>query len=371
MASYANATVAASQHDTTSDDEACKYALELLSGYIVPMTLKAVIELGVIDELLAAGGRAVTPEHLVAARRWPRPAEAAAAVDRMLRFLASHSVVRCTTEAGPGGKPRRSYAAAPVCKWLALAAARDGGQGSMAPLGLMNLDKAFMETWYYMKDAVSEGVTPTEKAYGMPLFQHLGSNEASNTLFNEAMAGHSEVITKKLLELYRGFDGVDVLVDVGGGTGATLRMITAQHKHIRGVNYDLPHVIAQAPPVQGVEHVGGSMFDYIPSGNAILLKWILHLWCDEECVKILKNCHRALPADGKVIVIEYVLPASPEPTLAAQGAFHLDVAMLNRLAGAKERTEQEFAELAAEAGFSGGCRATYIFAYAWALEFTK
>lgn len=145
----------------------------------------------------------------------------------------------------------------------------------------------------------------------------------------------------------------------------------------------------------GVEHAGGSMFEYIPSGNAILLKvpfvglsyivyyffvnnhnnknvqWILHLWRDEECIKILKNCHRALPANGKVIVVECVLPASPEPTQVAQGALLLDVVMLNRLRGAKERTEREFAELAAEAGFSGGCRATYVFTGAWALEFTK
>ena len=104
---------------------------------------------------------------------------------------------------------------------------------------------------YCMKDAMAEGVTPSEKAYGMPLFEHLGSNEASSTLFNQAMAGQSEIITKELLELYRGFEGVDVLVDVGGGSGATLRMITAQHKHVRGVNYDLPHVIAQAPPIKG------------------------------------------------------------------------------------------------------------------------
>ncbi|KAL6648567.1 hypothetical protein ACP70R_012791 [Stipagrostis hirtigluma subsp. patula] len=120
-------------------------------------------------------------------------------------------------------------------------------------------------------------------------------------------------------------------------------MVTAQHKRLRGVSYDLPHVIAQAPPIEGVEHVGGSMFDYVPSGTAILLKWILHLWGDEDCVKILKNCYEALPADGKVIVVEYVLPASPEPTLAAQGALRLDVVMLNRLAGGKERTEREFA----------------------------
>ncbi|KAF8730529.1 hypothetical protein HU200_016945 [Digitaria exilis] len=340
-------TLPSASHDPTNDDEACIHAMELLNGFVASMTVKAVIELGLIDDLLAAGGRAVTPEELVAARPWPRPAEAVAAADRMLRFLASHSVVRCTTEVGPDGKARRSYAAAPVCKWLATRKS-NGGQGSMAPLALMNMNKAFMET-YYMKDAVAEGVTPTEKAYGMPLFEHLSWDKASNMLFNQAMASHSEIVTKKLLELYRGFDGVDVLVDVGGGTGATLQMITARHKHLRGVNYDLPHVIAQAPIVEVV----------------------LHLWRDEECIKILENCHSALPANGKVIIIEFVLPSSPETTPAAKGAFNLDVVMLNRLAGAKERTEREIADLAAEAGFSGGCKATYIFACAWALEFTK
>ncbi|XP_052138074.1 naringenin 7-O-methyltransferase [Oryza glaberrima] len=354
------------------DDQACMYALELLGGSVVSMTLKAAIELGLVDELLAAAGAAVTAEELAARLRLPAAA-AGAAVDRMLRLLASYGVVRCATEAGPDGKARRSYAAAPVCKWLA---AGSSGEGSMAPLGLLNLDKVFMENWYYLKEAVSEGGTAFDKAYGMPMFQYLAQdgNEPSNTLFNQAMASHSVVITNKLLQFFRGFDdgaGVDVLVDVGGGTGATLRMITARHPHLRGVNYDLPHVIAQAPPVEGVEHVGGSMFDHVPSGSAILLKWILHLWGDEECVKILKNCYKALPAKGKVILVEYVLPASPEATLAAQEAFRLDVMMLNRLAGGKERTQQEFTDLAVDAGFSGDCKPTYIFTNVWALEFTK
>lgn len=79
------------------DDQACLYALELLGGFIVPMTLKAVMELGIIDQLLAANGRMVTMEELVA--QLPRYAEASVVMlDRMLRFLASHSVVRCSTE---------------------------------------------------------------------------------------------------------------------------------------------------------------------------------------------------------------------------------------------------------------------------------
>lgn len=104
---------------------------------------------------------------------------------------------------------------------------------------------------FYLKDAVTAGETPFDKAYGMPMFEYLGANEPSNTLFNQAMASHSVIITKKLLEFFRGFEGLDVLVDVGGGIGATLQMITAQHKGLSGVNYDLPHVIAQAPPVEG------------------------------------------------------------------------------------------------------------------------
>ncbi|KAF0889706.1 hypothetical protein E2562_030453 [Oryza meyeriana var. granulata] len=364
----------AARRDATNanddDEKACMYAMELLSGPIVSMTLKAAIELGLIDELLATAGghHAVTAEELAARLRLP--AVAATAVDRMLRFLASYSVVRCTTEPGSDGNARRSYAAAPVCKWLA----GHGDEGSVAPLGLLNLDKVFMECWYSMKDAISEGLTPFDKAYGMPIFEYLRTapNEPSNTLFNQAMASHSVIVTKKLLEFFRGFDdGVEVLVDVGGGIGATLQMITARHARLRGVNFDLPHVIAQAPPVEGVEHVGGSMFDHIPTGNAILLKWVLHLWDDSDCAKILMNCYKALPANGKVIVVEYVLPGSPEPTPVSQAAFLLDVVMLNRLRGGKERTEREYAELAIKAGFSGECKATYIFTNVWALEFHK
>jgi hypothetical protein len=130
---------------------------------------------------------------------------------------------------------------------------------------------------YYLKEAVSEGGTAFDKAYGMSMFQYLAqdANERSNTLFNQAMASHSVVITNKLLQFFRGFDdgaGVDVLVDVGGGTGATLRMITARHPHLRGVNYDLPHVIAQAP--SAVEGLDRSSASYIYESASIVFLFL-------------------------------------------------------------------------------------------------
>ncbi|CAN6214025.1 unnamed protein product [Urochloa humidicola] len=364
MAEQEHSSSAAPNDD--GDDHERMHALALLDGYVLPVTLMAAIELGLIDHLVAAEGRAVAVEELAAPM--PRPAEAAARVDRMLRFLASHGVVRCAVEAAPDGEARRSYAAAPVCRWLAVNA---GKKDSVAPAARMSLNKVFMDTWQYLKDTVLDGGSSFQRAHGVPMFEYLSSNESSNKLFNEGIASRSNIINRKFAELFSGFEEVGVLVDVGCGTGATLQMIKAQHKHLRGVNFDLPHVIAQLPPGEGVEHVGGNMFDNVPCGDAILLKWILHDWGDEDCIKILKNCYTALPTNGKVIVLEHILPESPEPTLSAQFGFRVDVVMLNTFGSGKERTEREYTVLIKNAGFSGEFKATCIFNSFWALEFRK
>ncbi|THU44377.1 hypothetical protein C4D60_Mb02t06760 [Musa balbisiana] len=102
-----------------------------------------------------------------------------------------------------------------------------------------------------MKDAVLEGGIPFKKAHGMSAFEHHGKDPRFNKLFNDSMRNHSTILIKQLLETYRGFDDVKVLVDVGGGTGVTLHMITSGHQHIKGINFDLPHVISGAPPYPG------------------------------------------------------------------------------------------------------------------------
>ncbi|KAJ8465924.1 hypothetical protein OPV22_028476 [Ensete ventricosum] len=122
--------------------------------------------------------------------------------------------------------------------------------------------------------------------------------------------------------------------------------------------------------VCGVEHVSGDMFERVPSGgDAIFIKWVLHDWTDEECIKILRNCWKVLPEKGKVMVVEYILPVVPEPNLITQGIFTLDMVMMIQTGG-KERTRQEFEALAKEAGFTG-LKATYISMYVWLMEFTK
>ncbi|OAY85228.1 Tricetin 3',4',5'-O-trimethyltransferase [Ananas comosus] len=290
-------------HVADEEEAACMYAMQLVSASILPMTLKAALELDLLGIVSRAGterARFVSAAEVAAQLPGCKNPGAADMVDRMLRLLASYNVVACAVRPGPDGRLDRRYGPGPVCKWLT---PNDDG------------------------DAVLEGGIPFNKAYGMTAFEYHGTDPRFNKVFNEGMKNHSIIITKKLLELYNGFDGVNTLVDVGGGIGATLYMITSKYPNIKGINYDLPHVISEAPPFPGVEHVGGDMFASVPSGDAILMKWIMHDWSDEHCVKILKNCWKALPENGKVIIVESILPVTPRRPERA-GVFHVDMIML-------------------------------------------
>ncbi|KQK14236.1 tricetin 3',4',5'-O-trimethyltransferase [Brachypodium distachyon] len=347
------------------DEEACMYALQLAASSILPMTLKNAIELGML-EILVAAGKTLSPSQ-VAERLQAKPGpDAPAMLDRMLRLLASYNVVSCEVEEGQEGLLARRYGPAPVCKWLT---PNDDGV-SMDPLALLIQDKVSMESWYHLKDVVLDGGLPFNKAHGIIAFEYHGKDARFDRVFNEAMKNHSTILTKKFLEFYTGFDDVKTLVDVGGGVGATIRAIISKYPHISGVNFDLPHVISSAPTCPGVQHIGGDMFKKVPSGDAILMKWILHDWTDDHCMMLLRNCYDALPVGGKLIIIESILPVNPEATPRARMAFEDDMIMLTYTPGGKERYKREFEVLAKGARFAS-VRTTYIYANSWAIEYTK
>lgn len=354
-----------------ADEEACLYSLQLASSCILPMTLKAAIELDMLEILVQGcggpSGKPLMTATDVTSRLNTDNPQAEAMVDRMLRLLATYNVVECAVELGDDGKSViRRYGPAPVCKWLT----KDKDGFSIAPLLLMNQDKILMESWYYLKDTVMEGGIPFNKAYGMTAFEYNAKSPRLNRLFNEGMKSHSIVFTKSFLEIYQGFGDINTLVDVGGGIGATLGMITAKFPHIKAINFDLPHVIAEAPKLPRVEHIGGDMFESVPTGDTIMMKLILHDWSDEHCLKLLKNCYKGLPDDGKVIILDAIVPVNPDSSHLARCVSHVDLIMMANNPGGKERTEQEFRYLAKASGFLG-FQANYISANTWAIELTK
>ncbi|KAL5980974.1 hypothetical protein ACLOJK_028894 [Asimina triloba] len=277
------------------------------------MTLKAAIELDVLEIIAKAGPGAQLSPAEIAAHITTKNAAAPVMLDRILRLLASYSILTCTHRILENGQLERVYGLAPICKFLV----RNEEGASMAPLLDFVHHEVFMETWCHLKDAVAEGGVPFDRAYGMNVFEYPGVDARFNDAFNTAMLNHSTIITKKILETYTGFEGLNSLVDVGGGVGVTLTKIVSKYPKINGITFDLPHVVAHAPASSGVEFVGGDMFARVPSGEAIFMK-------------------SRTPA-----------------LLASRCVFQLDLLMLAYDPGGKERTEEEFEKLAKEAGFAG------------------
>ncbi|PPR97920.1 hypothetical protein GOBAR_AA22748 [Gossypium barbadense] len=172
-------------------------------------------------------------------------------------------------------------------------------------------------------------------------------------LFNDGLASTSKVVTSAILSGYKqGLSSIESLVDVGGGIGGLISEIVKAYPHIKGVNFDLPHVVLAAPAYNEISHVGGDMFHVIPNANAVIMKWVLHDWGDEDCIKILKNCRKAIPREnGKVIIVEVVVKAEGSGVFDDMG-FIFDLLMIAHSSGGKERTEVEWKKILEEGGFS-------------------
>src|SRR5262249_16294092 len=127
------------------------------------------------------------------------------------------------------------------------------------------------------------------------------------------------------------------------------------YRKMRGVLFDMPHVVAGAPALleeHGVagrcDVVAGSFFESVPEGaDAYMMKHIIHDWDDERATHILVNCRRAMKQGGRVLVIDVVLDYKN----GGQYGGLLDLEMLTLTPRGRERTKAEFATLLKRAGF--------------------
>nr|GEV28898.1 caffeic acid 3-O-methyltransferase-like [Tanacetum cinerariifolium] len=270
-------------------------------------------------------------------------------LDRMLRLLASHSIVTCS-QGDYKSRAVRVYGLAPVAKYFI---PNEEGVSLGALMQLLQ-DKLVIDSWFELKDSVVEGGIPFNKVHGTHIFEYPALDARFNEVLNNAMVNHTTIAMKTIIECYHGFENLTSVVDVGGGLGITINMIVSKHPTIKGINFDLPHVTRHAPLYPGIEHVGGDMFEEVPQGDAIFMKWILHDWSDKHCTKLLKNCYKALPENGKVIIVEAVLPFLPETSNSVKVCTQMDALMMTQCPGGKERTEDEFLALAKSGGFKDG-----------------
>lgn len=261
------------------------------------------------------------------------------ALYRLLRALASRGIFA-------EGEPRQ-FSLTPLAEPL-----QSDVPGSKRAMALMSGDEQF-RAWAEIEYSIRTGEIAFDKVFGQPIFQYLGDHPDKAKIFDAAMVGIHGRESDVILDAYE-FPGIGVLADIGGGNGSQITRILQKHKGMKGVLFDLPHVIERAEnPIEAAGLVDrcelrcGSFFESVPSGaDAYMLRHIIHDWDDEKSLMILRNCHQAMSTDSKLLVVESVIPAGNEPF----GGKFLDLVMM-LIPGGKERTRDEYRTLLWDAGF--------------------
>ena len=199
---------------------------------------------------------------------------------------------------------------------------------------------------------VRTGETAFDHLYGKGLFAYLAEHPEDSAVFNAAMTNSARAWRNPLHEY--DFRSRKLIVDVGGGRGHVLADLLGRNPHLRGILYDLPQGVTEAPAVlralgiaDRAEIRTGNAFESIPSGGDVyLFSRVLHDWPDDKARALLANTRKAM-GDGAVLLLwEAVVPEGAEPSLTKE----IDLTMLFLLGGA-ERTEPEWRRILAETGF--------------------
>lgn len=294
-----------------------------IMGFIVSRAVCAVTRAGVPD-LLADGPRDVAE---LAAASGTDPG----ALGRFLRVLSAEGIL---LEPEPG-----VYALSAAGDLL-----RADVPGSLRHFTELMSAEAYL-VWEAAEESLSSGGSAFPSMFGRPYFAWLTEQPEAAERFDRAQAGLVELRLLPLLEW--DWSAVDSVVDVGGGDGALLRKILAAHPHLSGTLLDLPHVLENAQE-DGLARVSGDFLEEVPKGaDVYVLSQILHDWDDSDAVRILRACRKAIPAHGRLLVVEQILrdDGVPDPALL------LDLHMLVLLGG-RERTEPEWERLFAAGGFT-------------------
>jgi hypothetical protein len=137
--------------------------------------------------------------------------------------------------------------------------------------------------------------------------------------------------------------------------------VARKYPHVRGIVFDLPRCeeaatlhLQRAGVSDRTSFTAGDFFEAIPNlADAIILKSVIHDWNDERSSVILQNCHRALPENGTLLLVERMMPEAPGASAEDRAQAMSDLNML-RGPGGLERTEQQYGRLLSESGFHPG-----------------
>lgn len=196
---------------------------------------------------------------------------------------------------------------------------------------------------------VKTGSPAFDRVFGTSLFEYLQQNPAAGIAFNQGMTDLSSLLAYAILLAYD-FSEITSIADVGGGEGRLLKSILEFYPQMTGIVLDScnePRSPADQNKVP-CAFVEGDFFDSVPeNAQAYLLCGVLHDWSDEFAGVILRNCRKAMATNGRLLIVETVVPETNSRSFSKL----LDINMMVMTSG-RERTKSEFRALLDAADFT-------------------
>ncbi|KAK7400636.1 hypothetical protein VNO78_11865 [Psophocarpus tetragonolobus] len=335
-----------------SDSELYQAQIHLykhVNNFLSSMALKSATELGIADAIHNHGKPMTLCELASVLKLHPSKV---GVLHRFMRLLTHNGFFTKTTQKGKEEEEETAYALTLPSKLLI----RSNNSSCLASIVRGALHPSTFYMWNSSKKLFTEDTELPlfESVTGESYWDFMNSDLDFLSLFQESMAADSKMFKLGLKECKHVFEGLDSLVDVGGGTGGVSRLIHEAFPHLNCAVLDQPHVVANLNGTENLNFVGGDMFKSIPSADAVLLKWVLHDWTDELSIKILKNCKEAISGKGKkgkVIIIDIVIDEADDDEELTELKLDYDLVMLTMFNG-KEREKKEWEKLIYDAGFS-------------------
>jgi hypothetical protein len=303
----------------------------ILNGAALSRAVCTIAELGVAD--LVQSGQPQPIEHLAKASKTHEPS-----LYRILRFLASHGLFRETEN--------RHFDHTPLSAALRTDAPNSFRAGAV-------MFHHLFPGWDGLHHSIQTGEPGFDKVFGAPIFDYIQAHPEMGPIFDAGMTSFNCHETTAMLDAYD-FTGINVLADIGGGNGSLLSAVLERYPKMKGILFDLGHVgerakknLKAAGLADRCTVVEGSFFETIPAGaDAYLFRHIIHDWTDEQCAQILGHCRKVIPANGKLLIVDCVVPAGNTSCPSKD----MDMVMLT-FPGGQERTEAQFRSLLKASGF--------------------
>ncbi|HEY9686519.1 MAG TPA: methyltransferase [Coleofasciculaceae cyanobacterium] len=308
--------------------------MQMMTGFWVSQAIYSVAKVGVADQLKEGPQSVAVLAHRLNAHEEN--------LYRVMRALASLGIFRETED--------RVFELTPAAALLG-----SDSPNSMRPIALM-LGEENYHAWGNLYRAIQSGESPFEETYGMNAYAYFEQHPDAAGNFNSAMTALVSNDNAAILESFD-FSQFNTIVDVGGGHGMLLSALLKRYSTLRGVLFDLPHVVANAGALlrnHGIEErcrvESGDFYEAVPAGgDAYILSRVLHAFSDDHCDQILQSIHAAMPRTGKLLVMESLLQPGNDPATAKTKL--MDVNMLVFAPGGRDRTLEEYNHLFGQSGF--------------------